>query len=283
MKLINPSFEIIEQKQDDLILDMYKHIELCGRTCYKSTDKITNSSAEPFVKRMINSNHLAMLEHGTIYLYFAISSPYKDKDYLNKSDCKARYRKNKYSKVVIKDIIPSYSYGVYITTNYRVIIENHWEDDLKYICEPKDEHEKRHTVKYTSDIHFYKDTTRHRVFSWAIESTRFCNYIKEKFGHSVTFAYPVWLKPEEEEEFKQDLETIENIYFKWIDKGWQAQQAAYFLIQGTKAEVIMTGFESDWKHFFDLRALGTTGAPHPTVKELAEPLMKEFIERGWFN
>ena len=107
------------------------------------------------------------------------------------------------------------------------------------------------------------------------------NYIKDKFGHSVSFIYPCWLKEEEVEEFEQDLKTIEKIYFKWIEKGWQAQQAATFLPQATKAEVIMTGFVSDFKHFFDLRALGTTGAPHPSVKELVEPLYNEFKTLGY--
>ena len=66
MKLIKPSFEILEQGYS--INDIYKHIELCGRTCYKSADKITEDSATPFVNRMINSKHFAMLEHGTVYL-----------------------------------------------------------------------------------------------------------------------------------------------------------------------------------------------------------------------
>ena len=172
----------------------------------------------------------------------------------------------------------------YVTMNYRHIIENNWLDDLKYLCEPTEYHEKRICVRYTSDIHFYKDVTRHRLFSYAIESTRFCNYIKQKFGSSVSFAIPIWLKEEEQEEFEEDLKTIESIYFKWINKGWQPQQAAYFLIQGTKAEIIMTGFASDYNHFFDLRSeIAKTGKPHPTIAELVEPLRQEFIKRGYIN
>ena len=80
------------------------------------------------------------------------------------------------------------------------------------------------------------------------------------------------------------MKTIESIYFKWINKGWQPQQAAYFLIQGTKAEIIMTGFASDYNHFFDLRSeIAKTGKPHPTVVELVEPLRKEFVKRGYIN
>lgn len=273
MRLIKPSFEILEQPSG---LDgIYKMIELAGRTCYKSEDKITEDSAKGFVDRIIKSGHGAMLEHGTVYLKT------EGKDLLY-SRLVNRYSKNPYSKVgftLTKD-----EAWVYITTNLRVLVENGWLDDLKYLCEPTEHHEKRICVRYTSDIHFYKDTTRHRVFSWAIESTRFCNYIKQKFGSSVTFATPIWLKEEEKEEFEEDLKTIESIYFKWINKGWQPQQAAYFLIQGTKAEIIMTGFISDYEHFFDLRSeIAKTGKPHPTVVELVEPLRQEFIKRGYIN
>lgn len=225
----------------------------------------------------------AMLEHGTVYLFESFNYPGPNGTGLLK------YKDNKYSKFQaigreIDSSAPDWIDGYYVTTNLRVLVENNWMDDLQYICEPTKFHEKRICVRYTSDIHFYKDCTRHRVFSWAIESTRFCNYIKSRFGSSVSFATPIWLKDEEQEEFEEDLRTIESIYFKWINKGWQPQQAAYFLIQGTKAEVIMTGFVSDYKHFFDLRSeIAKTGKPHPTVVELVEPLRQEFIKRGYIN
>lgn len=294
MKLIKPSWEILEQESG--IDGIYKAIERAGRTCYKSEDKITEDSAKGFVDRMIKSGHGSMLEHGTVYLlYSANYYSRSDSEFINK------YISNPYSKVICMgsddDLVEQtdkniysgdiWGTGVYgntvyaITTNYRTLIENNWLDDLKYICEPTEYHEKRICVRYTSDIHFYKDITRHRVFSWAIESTRFCNYIKQKFGSSVSFAVPIWLKEEEQEEFEKDLKTIESIYFKWINKGWQPQQAAYFLIQGTKAEIIMTGFISDYKHFFDLRSeIAKTGKPHPTVVELIEPLRQEFVKKG---
>jgi thymidylate synthase (FAD) len=278
MQLIKPSFEIKEQEIG--LSGIYKQIEWAGRHCYKSLDKITEDSAKHFVDRMIKSGHGAVLEHGTVYLYLEYTSPLSDVNYLKATEIEYKYTKNKYSKVM--SISPDhYKTQCYITTNLRVLVENNWLDDLEYLCKPTEYHEKRVTVKFVSDIHFYKDTTRHRVFSWAIESTRFCNYIKEKFGSSVSFITPIWLKSEEQEEFEEDLKTIENIYFKWIEKGWQAQQAAYFLIQGTKAEIIMTGFVEDYKHFFDLRSeVAKTGKPHPTVVELIEPLRQEFIKRN---
>lgn len=280
MNIVNASYEILEQPSG---LDgIYKMIEIAGRTCYKSHDKITANSAKGFVNRMIESEHGAMLEHGTVYLEIPC---YKDD---STSDIVYKYIKNKYSAVcdkygVVSDI-HQFDSTAYITTNLRVLVENGWMDDLKYLCEPTEHHEKRYTVRFISDIHFYKDTTRHRVFSWAIESTRLCNYIKEKFGSSVSFLTPIWLKDDEKDEFENDLKTIESIYFKWINKGWQPQQAAYFLIQGTKAEIVMTGFASDYIHFFDLRSeTAKTGKAHPTIIELVEPLKQEFIKRGYLK
>lgn len=271
MKLINPSFEILEQGSG---LDgIYEAIERAGRTCYKSK-RPEGQTAKDFVDRMIASQHYAMLEHGTVYLKFTfraegIATGPKDG---------TKYMNNPYSKV-------NFGKGMeqYVTTNLRVLVENGWLGDLQYLCEPTEYHEKRVTVRFTADIHFYKDTTRHRVFSWAIESTRFCNYLKEKFGMSVSFMRPTWIKEEDIPELEEDCKVIESIYFKWINKGYQAQHAAYFLPQGTKAEVIMTGFVSDYNHFFDLRARGTTGQPHPDVKALVEPLMNEFIERRYIK
>ena len=281
MKLIKPSFEIIEQQPG--LEGIYKQIERAGRTCYRSESKITEDSAKGFVDRMIKSGHGAMLEHGTVYLAIPITTRHSGQSEI-------RYMDNKYSVVrestgfTMKDDLGDECNCWCITTNYRVLVENNWLDDLEYLCEPTEYHEKRICVRYTSDIHFYKDITRHRVFSWAIESTRFCNYIKSRFGSSISFITPIWLKEEEQGEFEEDLKTIESIYFKWINKGWQPQQAAYFLIQGTKAEIIMTGFASDYNHFFDLRSeIAKTGKPHPTVVELVEPLRQEFIKRGYLK
>ena len=278
MRLVKPSFEILEQGSN--IDDMYKHIELCGRTCYKSNDKITEDSAKPFIDRMIKSKHFAMLEHGTVYL----TIPNKN---ISRSLLIYKYETNPYSKVVCTDD------NIYITTNYRVIIENNWIEHLKYITSPTEFHEKRITVRFIANIHFYKDLTRHRKMSYAIESTRFCNYTKDKFGGELTFIQPCWIKEEyvpgdynRSEQFvmfTEMLENIESTYNFMINSGWQAQQAANILPQATKAEIIVTGFAKDWKYIFDLRAIGTTGKPHPQMQELMIPLMKEFINRKYIS
>jgi hypothetical protein len=132
MKLIRPSVEIKEQgvgKQG-----MLEHVEWAGRHCYKSHDKTTATSAEEFVARIAKSGHGSVLEHGTIYL----ATP--------DIDCAMRYAGNPYSKVC------PYLAGAWaITTNYRVIVENNWDLDLMYECEPTPHHEKRITAKFVCD------------------------------------------------------------------------------------------------------------------------------------
>ena len=180
MKLIKPSYEILPQSPG--LDEVYKQIEIAGRTCYKSEDKITLDSAKGFVERMIKSGHGAMLEHGTVYLTI----------YPHDAITGYKYRNNKYSKYFERRIReePTPEVTKYVTTNYRVLVENSWLDDLKYICEPTEFHEKRITVKFICDRGVSHEFVRHRVFSFAQESTRYCNYSKEKFGNELTFILP---------------------------------------------------------------------------------------------
>jgi thymidylate synthase (FAD) len=295
MKLIKPSFEIWEQPSG--LEGVYKQIERAGRICYKSEDKITEDSAKSFVDRMIKSGHGAMSEHGTVYL--------KVFNVIENSELIDKYKSNKYS--VVKEGTEVYNchgdilYGSCkcITTNYRVLVENGWLDDLKYICKPTEFHEKRITVHFVCDRGVSHEFVRHRVMSFAQESTRYCNYSKDKFGNELTFIQPCWLDDERlklygpyhtvirdkslESIFIASLNNAEKDYIDLIDLGWKPQEARAVLPNSLKTELVVTGFVSDWNHFFDLRARGTTGAPHPQAKELAEPLMKEFIARKHIN
>ena len=285
MKLINQSFEIWNQPAG--LEGIYKQIERVGRVCYKSEDKITEDSAKPFVDRMVKSDHGAMLEHGTVYLEFHVKDPsevgeeeyHSQQSELNKLI--SRYANNKYS--IIK--VNHYYDTVFITTNYRVLIENNWLKDLKYICEPTEFHEKRVCVHFICDRGILAEFTRHRVFSFSAESTRYCNYSKNKFGNEVTFIEPCWSTTEPMRdgfsEFRTALAEAENHYLFLIENGWKPQQARAVLPNSLKTELVMTGFVSDWKHFFRLRSrIAETGKPHPQAQELADPLMDEFIKRG---
>ena len=275
MRLIKPSVEIIKQEKYDL-LHVFKFIELAGRTCYKSENKITEDSASEFVDRMVKSGHGAMLEHGTIYLTIPISDISDPTIY--------KYILNPYSKIFI-DFTNSY-----ITTNYRVLIENNWLDDLKYISEPYLFHTKRTTVKFICDRGVSHEFVRHRVFSFAQESTRYCNYSKDKFNNELTFIIPCWIKNLKEGNYyayceynnsKNDTSkrwfdscmSSEFVYTNLIEEGWKPQEARTILPNSLKTELIMTGFDSDWQHFFELRCAPNA---HPQAKELADMLKDKF-------
>lgn len=292
MKLIKPSFEIWNQPAG--LEGVYKQIEKVGRTCYKSEDKITEDSAKGFVERMIKSGHGAMLEHGTVYMFIPIGCDKHDYHVAQK------YHNNKYSKVIIRnEHFLLDKNGYYITTNLRVLVENEWMDDLKYICDLTEFHERRVCVRFICDRGVSHEFVRHRVMSFAQESTRYCNYSKDKFGNEVTFIKPCFLDDSKlalygpyhtvirdkspESIFIASLNNAEKDYIDLIDLGWKPQEARAVLPNALKTELVVTGFASDWNHFFDLRARGTTGAPHPQAKELAEPLMKEFIARKYIN
>lgn len=303
MKLIKPSFEIREQPSG--LEGVYKQIEGAGRVCYKSEDKIAEGTAKAFVDRMIASGHGAMLEHGTVYLKCEtevinryIHPEDGEEEYFNKLE---KYEYNSYSVTNDDGIY------LYVTTNLRVLVENDWLDDLQYICEPTVYHEKRITVKFICDRGVSHEFVRHRVFSFAQESTRYCNYSKDKFDSECTFIIPCWLNivegsytledveekydrclitdsgkgiTNEAAEYIRSLIYSEKTYFSLLDRNWRPQQARAVLPNSLKTELVMTGFVSDWKHFFELRC---SSSAHPQARELAIPLQEEFIARGYIS
>ena len=190
MKLINSSFEIITPESYSLD-NVFKMIELCGRCRYHSYDKITPDSSTKFVDRMIKSGHLSSLEHGTIYLYREFDgNKLAEQDY---DGWTQMYVNNPYSVIGIKYRTDGV-YQVYVTTNYRVIIENALEDDLQYMVDqPMDHHERRYTVRFVCDRGVSHEFVRHRHFSFSQESTRYCNYSKDKFDNEIKYIIPTWL------------------------------------------------------------------------------------------
>lgn len=292
MKLINPYFEILEQ--EPTIEGMYKQIELAGRTCYKSEDKITETSAKEFVDRMIASGHGAMLEHGTVYL--------KMHGYANSA---LYIEDSEHSRCTFDD-----DGDVLITTNFRVLVEKDRIDDLKYWYY-SEHHLKRYTVKWHCsrgiDDEFFRHRTLARVddwheYSYAQESTRYCNYSKNKFDNQVSFVIPrefsniiheavydedtiAALVDEHgncaESEFLYSLYDSESVYIDLVNhRGVKAQIARDVLPLATKSELVMTGFLDNWEHFFELR---TDSAAHPDAKYLADNLAWEFYKRNYFD
>ena len=300
MKLIDSSVEILSQYEG--IEGVFKQIEIAGRTCYKSEDKITEDSAEKFVQKMIDSKHGAMLEHGTVYL---LASTYDPIDY-------AFYDTNPYSKCII------YGGNYYITTNYRVLVENKKLDDLKYICQlPTIWHELRVSVRFICSRAITHELVRHRVFSFGQESQRYCAYNKDKFGNQITFIIPQWiydvrnelatcvdpltlehqtyLKDLTGESLVRQLGCLDRTVAAWYnrlqdlekdylwmlntDEGYKLkpQEARGLLPNDCKTEIVMTGFLSDWDHFFDLRCAPSA---HPDMQKLANELEYIFVKHG---
>ena len=314
MKLIESSAEYIPQ--EDGIEGVYLQIEKAARICYKSEAKCdgTYESALKFVEKLIDRGHTAMLEHGTIYLKKYMQEWLDINKGWQKSSCnylKGNYEYNPYSKtntvnsfLSAKDFTTPHDSIVFITTNLRVLYENNWEGDLSHelqtLCAfPEGPHEKRYTLKLVTSIGIVRELLRHRVFSFANESTRYCNYSTDKFSNELTFIKPYWYKQFDAPiyntnhrkygtsnmftsgDFVEFLRIAETNYLAALIAGSTPQQAREVLPLCTKSELIMTGFESDWKHFLDLRLKGVAGEPHPDMKILAKKIRVELLKAGF--
>lgn len=296
MKNNLPQFEIWNQEPG--MDGIYRQVERAGRVCYKSEDHCTAESARPFVERMIKSQHTAMLEHATVYLLYRDGETASAEQGGDAAvEAWQRYERDKFSKVTTVDGCH------YVTTNLRVLAENKWLADLDHLTEPLAHHERRVTVHFTTQIATTREFNRHRANSMAEQSTRYCNYSKDKFGNEISINIPEWVRALSVEEPAQidflelakkvtegqadDYENwlfanlaAERAYMNLIAAGRKPQEARAILPLDTNTELIHTAFVSDWKHFFDLRAQGTTGAPHPDAKVLALPLYDEFCRLG---
>ena len=296
MKFIKSSAEIIEQ--GNTIIEGFKHIEKAARNCYKSEDKITEISYQKMIDMLKASGHYSPFEHMTIYLTFYRDSPEDLERYV-------RYKTNPYSTVIANESI------YFITTNFRVIVENDWFDDLKY-AGPPTLHELRVTVKVNCSIGVSREFNRHRIFSISEQSTRYCNYSKDKFGSEITFVIPQWIYRLKEEwagsvdsldgtslEYIKDLDNngllnelschdravsswlnnlknVEQDYIYLIkEHNFKPQEARSILPLDTATCVYYTATVSQWEGFFKLRC---SQAAHPDIRIIAESIRDQFIE-----
>lgn len=200
MKIVKAGYEILDSLNGEEIL---KKIERVARVCYKSEDKITDTSAEKMVRSLIKSGHEAMLEH--------------------------------------------YSFS----------------------------------VKFIVDRGVSHEIVRHRLASFAQESTRYCNYSKEGFGGEIACIKPFYLVEgtPEYSEWVYFCKRAEQSYVYLLNADCTPQEARAVLPTSLKTEIVMTANLREWRHFLKLRAVGTTGAPHPQMREVAIPLLKELSEK----
>jgi len=203
VRIVDAGFEIMTPLKSDEIL---KHLELVGRVCYKSEDKITDTSAAAFIAKIIERGHEAIIEH----------------------------------------------YGI--------------------------------SVKFIVDRGVSHELVRHRIASWAQESTRYCDYSKGKYGGEISFIRPFfWTEgdqlPYAESEYKDWMDAMtyaESAYMKLMEKKASPQEARSVLPNSLKTEVVMTANLREWRHFFILR---TADAAHPQMREVTRPLLIEFAEK----
>ena len=288
MKLIRQSFEILEQKDFSLI-GIKKFIERCGRVCYKSEDRITDDSYEKFVNMLVKRDHARPLEFGTVHLKIS-SGMLFDKFLQDLVDCKL------YNPAWIKyKELPEYTY---ITTNYR-----HYLQIIKkcpYIAEYFTEQDNcyypsRYTVHMVLSRGVMDEFRTHVSLSHLAESTRYCNYSKDKFDNQVTFIIPNWCNSlkegseqnyppfeinEDEIIFMDALQNAQNSYLSLLKLGWTPQQARDVLPLSVKSELISCGFKDAWENFFYRRCANDA---HPMAREIAIPLQKRFKELGYDN
>ena len=289
MKLINQNVE--EWHCGYTLPEIWSHIAKCARVCYQSEPRNNEETDEEFVKRVILRNHsleeigesrelqlklhLSVLEHGTVYL----DIPYEE----DTREGILLFNHNKYSKY-------NYCYDLkcYITTNMRTIVEQNLTKYLKYICAPTRIHHLRTTFNITTDIGVARELARHRTHSISEESTRYCNYSKDKFNNELTFIKPYSLNDEKlklyedyhivirdkspESIFIANLNNVESDYLDLIKLGWTPQQARQILPLSTKVQTIHTAFESDWAEFISLRADACSGSVHPNMKVIADKI-----------
>ena len=303
MKIVKAGFSILERPERRGNLAV---IEQAARTCYKSEDKIKadGSSAVAMVNSLIQNHHEAMLEHGD-YMFQVQPVVYEEL-------CRSlQYIRNTGYAAPMLEM--SCNTGRPIVSGniraWRELFHHDTASGPRFIgffdpiytqdCEARDtipnaavkrihyedlkdvfdrETHIRQTVKFIIDRGVSHEFVRHRLFSFAQESTRYCNYQRDKFGNEITFIEPCYLMPDSEAylEWKKACYVAEKQYFRLIAEGLMAQEARAVLPTSTKTELVVTGTLREWKHFFNLRALGTTGAPHPQAKEVALPLLEWF-------
>lgn len=293
MKLIKQSFEILEQKDFGLI-GIKKFIERCGRVCYKSEDRITDDSYEKFVNMLVKRDHARPLEFGTVHL--KISSGMLFEEFLQDL---VDYKLYNPAWIKYKEL-PEYTY---ITTNYR-----HYLQIIKkcpYIAEYFTEQDNcyypsRYTVHMTLSRGVMDEFRTHVGLSHLAESTRYCNYSKDKFDNQITFIQPSWIILDKEiapinelcllsgqyDRENPNLRYLASLvdanyaYVLLLNKGWTPQQARDVLPLSVKSELISCGFEDAWSNFFYRRCANDA---HPMAREIAIPLQKRFKELGYDN
>lgn len=289
MKLVKQSFEILEQT-DYSLKGIKQFIERCGRVCYKSEDKITDTSYEKFVDMLERKDHARPLEFGTVHLKMKASN--------FQGFIHALFSEKMFNSIWIKCNCENKT--MYITTNYRYYLNiiKQFPSIKNYFTEENNKfYPKRYTVHMILSRGVMDEFRTHVTLSHLAESTRYCAYNKDKFNNEVTFIIPNWVDSIKEGTYTKDHEFPPMWgYDNWMDFEWfyamcraeetyltmvreylVPQQAREVLPLSVKSELISCGFGSAWCNFFYRRCAKDA---HPMAREIAIPLQDKFKEMG---
>ena len=316
MKIVTPSVEIMRTGLETEMILPEQFIEKVGRTCYKSEDKITEDSAAKFVGNLIKRGHEAMIEHWSLICKHdvlsavSISHDYNKLLYSDNTADSQRLRPylrftNSYRNIVSGNIrawrdfvkacvenfgyIPQYMHG--LIRNYPLFFPEYQEYvppiinnnilmpiSVSELTESERRVHQDITVKFICDRGVSHEIVRHRVASFAQESTRYCNYSQDKFGSEITVIRPSWCSEDDDkyEEWFGGCCTAESAYFSMLDKGATPQEARSVLPNSLKTEIIVTMNLDNWKRFFELRCPANA---HPDMREVANMAACLFDEK----
>ena len=305
MIIKDASFEILERDEARGGLSI---IETAGRTCYKSEHHIADGSAKRFIESCIRRRHESILEHGDYIFLLDDEKIYDNVAEEMRTISETRgyaphiCMTNIAHRPIVsgnirawRELINASTAGLYFTGRIDPIYtadirsntpEAWWQDapdprvhqitygDLKGLTEHMAH--QRQTVRFIVDRGISHEIVRHRKFSFAQESTRYCNYANERFGGEITVIRPCYLDEGTEGYalWKRQCMSAEAAYFTMLKLGHTPQEARAVLPTSTKTEIIATGTLGDWERFFDLRARQKTGPVHPQMLEVAAPLLK---------
>lgn len=303
MTIIAPKVELISET------DPFKKIETAGRTCYKSEAKITGESSIKFYQKLVERNHTAMLEHATFVFEILRPNIYEQCQKCKHLNCTRIFLSDTQSRMLVSGnlrainesaimclwimLYKSYPSLVYqmqsshyntMWNTIKIIDEKALEkitgcqlvnlSSYNSLTEVEIDTHTYTTMRFTCDRGVTHELVRHRLFSFAQESTRYVNYSKEQNGNGdIKFIKPadfdLWSN-DNRAVFENTCKMAENSYKTLISEGRTPQEARAILPNAIKTEIIVTGNGIEWKHFFDLRHFGKTGNPHPDMQIVAD-------------
>ena len=284
MKLIEPSCEYWEQQ------DVVTHIARCARVCY-ANEKNTNSyeKDKELVERLINYGHVSMLRHATLY-YIVPLEILRDKFNISAQSIKYFIDYFTNSPYIHKVYDAKH---VYISTNKQFIEDNPCENLKFYAVTPERffEYEvtksiRRFTFYLTTQISTTRELNRVSPNNIAEQSTRYCNYSKDKFENEIQFCKPHWYDDADaytKNLYRGSLINGEFYYFKLLNDGLPPQDARGALPLDTASKVVYTYTLGKWCNIIDKRYFGTTGKPHPNAKIIIGMVLDKFKEMGYIE